>query len=51
MPAFSFWEFAMAAKKEISPELLAEAQRLYEQTLAPVDDIGRHGRPVAFELL
>jgi hypothetical protein len=29
----------MAAKKEISPQLLAEAQRLYEQTLAPVDDI------------
>ncbi len=29
----------MVAKKEISPELLAEARRLYEQTLAPVDDI------------
>ena len=29
----------MAAKKEIAPELLAEAKRLYEQTLAPVDDI------------
>jgi hypothetical protein len=27
------------AKKEIAPELLAEARRLYEQTLAPVDDI------------
>lgn len=29
----------MVAKKEIAPELLAEAKRLYEQTLAPVDDI------------
>jgi len=29
----------MAAKKEIAPELLAEAKRLYELTLAPVDDI------------
>jgi hypothetical protein len=29
----------MAAKKEIAAELLAEAKRLYEQTLAPVDDI------------
>lgn len=29
----------MAAKKEIAPELLAEAKRLYEQTLAPVGDI------------
>jgi hypothetical protein len=29
----------MVAKKEIAPELLAEARRLYEQTLAPVDDI------------
>lgn len=29
----------MVAKREISPELLAEARRLYEQTLAPVDDI------------
>jgi len=29
----------MAAKKEIAPDLLAEAKRLYEQTLAPVDDI------------
>ncbi len=29
----------MVAKKEISPELMAEARRLYEQTLAPVDDI------------
>jgi hypothetical protein len=27
------------AKKEIAPELLAEAKRLYEQTLAPVDDV------------
>jgi hypothetical protein len=32
-------EGALVAKKEISPELLAEARRLYEQTLAPVDDI------------
>lgn len=29
----------MAAKREIAPELLAEAKRLYEQTLAPVDEI------------
>ena len=29
----------MVAKKEIAPELLAEAKRLYEQTLAPVGDI------------
>lgn len=29
----------MPAKKLIAPELLAEAKRLYEQTLAPVDDI------------
>jgi hypothetical protein len=29
----------MAAKKQIAPELLAEGKRLYEQTLAPVDDI------------
>jgi hypothetical protein len=29
----------MPAKREIAPELLAEARRLYEQTLAPVDDI------------
>jgi len=29
----------MAAKKEFTPELLAEAKRLYEQTLVPVDDI------------
>jgi hypothetical protein len=29
----------LVAKKEIAPELLAEAKRLYEQTLAPVDDI------------
>ena len=29
----------MAPKKEIAPERLAEARRLYEQTLAPVDDI------------
>jgi hypothetical protein len=29
----------MVAKKQISPELLAEAKRLYEQTLAWVDDI------------
>ena len=29
----------MVAKKQIAPELLAEAKRLYEQTLAPVDDI------------
>ena len=29
----------MAAKKQHTPELLAEAKRLYEQTLAPVDDI------------
>jgi hypothetical protein len=29
----------MAARKQIAPELLAEAKRLYEQTLAPVGDI------------
>ena len=29
----------MVARKRIDPELLAEAKRLYEQTLAPVDDI------------
>lgn len=29
----------MVAKKEIAPETLAEARRLYEQTLAPVGDI------------
>ncbi|HEY4143428.1 MAG TPA: hypothetical protein VGM57_18575 [Pseudolabrys sp.] len=29
----------MVAKKQIAPELLTEAKRLYEQTLAPVDDI------------
>lgn len=29
----------MVQKKEFAPELLAEARRLYEQTLAPVDDI------------
>ena len=29
----------MVAKKEIAPKLLAEARRLYEETLAPVDDI------------
>jgi hypothetical protein len=29
----------MVAKKEIAPALLAEAKRLYEQTLAPVGDI------------
>jgi hypothetical protein len=29
----------MAPKKEVVPELLAEARRLYEETLAPVDDI------------
>ena len=28
----------MVQKKEFAPELLAEARRLYEQTLAPVDD-------------
>jgi hypothetical protein len=32
-------EARMALKKEIAPELVAEAKRLYEQTLAPVDDI------------
>lgn len=32
-------EGVLVAKKEIAPELLAEAKRLYEQTLAPVDDI------------
>jgi hypothetical protein len=32
--------FAMAPKKmEFAPELIAEAKRLYELTLAPVDDI------------
>lgn len=29
----------MVAKKQFTPEQLAEAKRLYEQTLAPVDDI------------
>lgn len=29
----------MVRKKKIAPELLAEAKRLYEQTLAPVSDI------------
>ncbi|MEJ2626705.1 MAG: hypothetical protein P8Z80_20055 [Pseudolabrys sp.] len=29
----------MVARKEISPELEAKARHLYEQTLAPVDDI------------
>jgi AcrR family transcriptional regulator len=29
----------MAAKKQIAQELIAEGKRLYEQTLAPVDDI------------
>lgn len=29
----------MVARREITPELLAEAKRLYEQTLAPVGDI------------
>jgi hypothetical protein len=29
----------MVQKKEFAPELLAEARRLYEQMLAPVDDI------------
>ena len=29
----------MVARKQIAPELLAEARRLYEQTLAPVADI------------
>lgn len=29
----------MPPRKEIAPALLAEAKRLYEQTLAPVDDI------------
>ncbi len=29
----------MALKKQIAPELMAEAKCLYEQTLAPVDDI------------
>ena len=29
----------MPARKHVAPELLAEAKRLYEQTLAPVDDI------------
>ena len=29
----------MVRRKEATPELLAEAKRLYEQTLAPVDDI------------
>lgn len=29
----------MVAKKEFAPELLAEARRLYEQTLAPVAEI------------
>jgi hypothetical protein len=31
----------MVAKKEIAPEMLAEARRLYEQTLAPVGDIAQ----------
>jgi len=29
----------MAARRQMAPELLTEAKRLYEQTLAPVDDI------------
>jgi DNA-binding Lrp family transcriptional regulator len=29
----------MVAKKQFAPELIAEAKRLYEQTLAPVRDI------------
>ena len=29
----------MVARKQIAPDLLAEARRLYEQTLAPVADI------------
>lgn len=29
----------MVPRKEVAPALLAEAKRLYEQTLAPVDDI------------
>ncbi len=29
----------MVQKKQLAPELLTEAKRLYEQTLAPVDDI------------
>jgi cytochrome c556 len=29
----------MVARKDFTPEVLAEAKRLYEQTLAPVDDI------------
>jgi hypothetical protein len=29
----------MVQRKQFAPELLAEAKRLYEQTLAPVDDI------------
>lgn len=29
----------MVAKKITPPDILAEARRLYEQTLAPVDDI------------
>lgn len=36
---FFMGEGVLVAKKEIAPELLAEAKRLYEQTLAPVDDI------------
>lgn len=40
LPAlFVLGETNMTAKKQIAPELLAEAKRLYEQTLAPVDDI------------
>ncbi len=30
----------MVARKEVSPELEASARHLYEQTLAPVEDIG-----------
>jgi hypothetical protein len=29
----------MVPRKQTAPELMAEAKRLYEQTLAPVDDI------------
>lgn len=43
----------MAAKKIIPPDVLAEGRRLYEQTLAPVDDIAAMmgiARPLFYRL-
>lgn len=34
-----YWGGSDMAKRQIPPEMLEEARRLYEQTLAPVDDI------------